>query len=197
MDQTGPIVLTIDGVDELLTGGRPGRPSRPGVTPDGWDDVGAALGKPGVDRLVRMAHQQPKATVLLLRLTDPATSIPDVEEALRRWCHAKTLANRHTVRQVRSLGWRILGLCMIALAVILATAYALREPDLLGTAGPLRLLLSEAVVIAGWVALWRPLEMVLFDPVEPLYENRALRRILAMNWQVQQVRPSPLSADPA
>jgi hypothetical protein len=185
MNNDQPIVLTIASVDELLCGCRPGRPPAPGVAPDGWDDVGAALGKPGTDRLVRMAHQQPASTELVLRISDPATDAAEVRATLRRWCHAKVLANLHTVRQVRRLGWRTLGQCMVALAVILGLAFVLREPDVLGPAGPLRLLLSEAVVIAGWVALWRPLEMVLFDPMEPLYENRALVRILGMNWRTE------------
>jgi hypothetical protein len=46
------------------------------------------------------------------------------------------------------------------------------------TAGPLREILREGLVITGWVAMWRPLEILLYDWWPLIDERRQVRRIL-------------------
>jgi hypothetical protein len=45
-------------------------------------------------------------------------------------------------------------------------------------AGPLREILREGLVITGWVALWRPLEILLYDWWPLIDERRQVQRIL-------------------
>ena len=44
--------------------------------------------------------------------------------------------------------------------------------------GPLREILREGLVITGWVAMWRPLEILLYDWWPLIDERRQIRRIL-------------------
>jgi len=44
--------------------------------------------------------------------------------------------------------------------------------------GPLREVLREGLVITGWVAMWRPLEVLLYDWWPLIDERRQVRRIL-------------------
>ena len=46
------------------------------------------------------------------------------------------------------------------------------------TAGPVREILREGLVITGWVAMWRPLEILLYDWWPLIDERRQIRRIL-------------------
>jgi hypothetical protein len=46
------------------------------------------------------------------------------------------------------------------------------------TAGPLQEILREGLVITGWVAMWRPLEILLYDWWPLVDERRQVRRIL-------------------
>jgi hypothetical protein len=45
-------------------------------------------------------------------------------------------------------------------------------------AGPLQQILREGLVITGWVAMWRPLEVLLYDWWPLIDERRQVRRIL-------------------
>lgn len=46
------------------------------------------------------------------------------------------------------------------------------------TAGTLREILREGLVITGWVAMWRPLEILLYDWWPLVAERRQVRRLL-------------------
>jgi hypothetical protein len=44
-------------------------------------------------------------------------------------------------------------------------------------AGPLRRIVREGLVITGWVTMWRPLEVLLYDWWPLIDERRQARRI--------------------
>jgi hypothetical protein len=72
-------------------------------------------------------------------------------------------------------GQMFLGVGLTVLAVFLTLAQlALSLP-----AGHLREILREGLVITGWVAMWRPLEVLLYDWWPLIDERRQVRRILA------------------
>jgi hypothetical protein len=60
-------------------------------------------------------------------------------------------------------------------------------------ASPLREILREGLVITGWVAMWRPLEVLLYDWWPLVDERRQIRRILdapvSVRYQESQVSP--------
>jgi hypothetical protein len=111
-------------------------------------------------------------------------------DRLRAWCECQLKANERTVCTTRRLGRRGLLFALSALAVALAVSWIIQNEVLFGPAGAMRNLLGEALVIAGWVAMWRPVEMLLFDTIAPVRQNRHLRRLLALPWEVQAAAPS-------
>jgi hypothetical protein len=52
----------------------------------------------------------------------------------------------------------LIGLGFLALAILIAEGVASRMPD-----GPYATLIEESVVIGGWVALWQPINIFLYD----------------------------------
>lgn len=184
----GELVIRIGNEAELFEGPEPVSVSRDWAPTPGWDDLGAALGEPGVTRLLRLAHADRGASRVLIRV-DPGAAAVDPERLLarlRRWLEAREAANAAESRESRRAGLRALWACLALLAAALTVSFVAQNEAWFGGPGPLRTLLSEAVVIAGWVAMWRPLEMLLFDPMKPTLENRLLRRVLAMEWRVEQ-----------
>lgn len=77
----------------------------------------------------------------------------------------------------------LLGLGVLSLFLSLAQL-TLRLPD-----GPLRQVLREGLVIIGWVAMWRPLELLLYDWWPQVHQRRQLRRLHAAEVVVHEGRP--------
>jgi hypothetical protein len=186
------ITIHLESPQELFDSISPGslRPTTPHAA--NWDSVGATLGEPGTVRLLRLLHAHPSATELCISLPPhqpnpqhPADA-PDhlrhteqklAEQKLTAWCHARIQSNRFAARQYRAAGLQLSLLCLILLATALIASAVLTNYSLFGTPTALRTLLSEALVIAGWVAMWRPIELLIFDPLKPLHEARMLSRI--------------------
>jgi hypothetical protein len=72
-------------------------------------------------------------------------------------------------------GEMILGVGLTVLVVFLTLA----ELTLSMPTGHLREILREGLIITGWVAIWRPLEVLLYDWWPLIDERRQVRRILA------------------
>jgi hypothetical protein len=76
---------------------------------------------------------------------------------------------------------------MSLLAVCLFFAWRLSQ----GYQGPFAQLMQESLVIIGWVVIWRPIEIFLYDWI-PLVRRRKLYRRLAASkvTAVSATRPS-------
>jgi hypothetical protein len=138
---------------------------------------------------LRLVYAHPRATRLVISLTiDHGThdrAAADLESRLRLWCRAKLAANRSQIRAMRVVALRTLAACLALLAVAFLAASALQSETIFtGEPGPLRRLVSEAIVIAGWVVMWRPFESLIFDPLEPRRESRMVSRLLALSWRI-------------
>ena len=77
----------------------------------------------------------------------------------------------------------LLGLGVLSLFLTLAQL-TLRLPD-----GALRQVLREGLVIIGWVAMWRPIELLLYDWWPQLHQRRQLRRLQEAEVVVHEGRP--------
>lgn len=187
---TETILLSINETNELFES----RP-QPGRIAAGeartWDDIGAALGEAGAARLLRLALHQPDARRLVVRVGGRHPSTPESRNSqtlalLRDWLDCKLAANTDDIRTTLRFGMRALAVALVALALALGTSVVLQSETLLGPTGPFRSLIAEALVIAGWVVMWRPVEMLLFDSWRPRLENRLIRRINAMPWSLEE-----------
>lgn len=183
------IELTLASPEELFVGPAPGVRSLDRSGTATWDQIGAVLGEPGVDRLLRLVHANPQATVVRVRLDgdglrEQSADLGVVQGRLRTWLDCRLAVNAEQIRTIRRIGLRSTLLCLFLLGGALLLSWALRSERLMGEeAGPLRTLLAEALVIAGWVAMWRPLEMLLCDASRYRHENRLIALALAMRWE--------------
>lgn len=183
------IELTLASPEELFVGPAPGVRSLDRSGAATWDQIGAVLGEAGVDRLLRLVHASPQATVVRFKLDgdglpEQSAELGLVQDRLRTWLSCRRAVNAEQIRTIRRIGLRSTLLCLFLLGGALLVSWALQSERFMGDkAGPLRTLLAEALVIAGWVAMWRPLEMLLFDPLRHRHENRLIARVLAMRWE--------------
>jgi hypothetical protein len=83
----------------------------------------------------------------------------------------KTQSDRQWRRHAR-LGRRV----MLAGALVLASSIALRQLLVLSHV-PGAELVNEGLLILGWVAMWRPIEFVLFDRVDHRDRRALLQRL--------------------
>ena len=101
--------------------------------------------------------------------------LADVEPAVRshfaREASLQNLRRRRLVREVRlslAIGLASLGLCIGAATFV--------PTERLGTAGEI---LRESLIIAGWVVMWHPLEVLLYGLWPVVRERRLLERLAA------------------
>jgi hypothetical protein len=181
MGKPSILKLVLDDPNELFVGPTAG--TRHVDSPRSVDDVGATLGQSGIERLMQMDSMH--ATDLVIRLRRATQPSPDLIAQLRAWCECRVDANERIIRTTRRRGRRAMVFALSALAVALAVAWLVQTEAIFGPPGAMRNLLGEAMVIAGWVAMWRPVEMLLFDNVPPNRDNAHLRRLLALPWHLE------------
>lgn len=111
---------------------------------------------------IRIDREQPPAAL--------AAEVPSaVRSHFSREASLQDLRCRRIVREGR------LSLAIGLLALVLTFGAAALVPvDRLGTAGEI---LRESLVIAGWVVMWRPLEVLLYGIWPVVRERRLLERL--------------------
>lgn len=121
-------------------------------------------------------RKRPLAVVVLISEEPEPRLAPDViVEAVRgHFIYEGEQIERRLREHVRR-GQMILGVGLTVLVVFLTLA----ELTLSLPTGHLREILREGLVITGWVAMWRPLEVLLYDWWPLIDERQQVRRILA------------------
>jgi hypothetical protein len=105
--------------------------------------------------------------------TPAATGVPD---AIRHHFAARAAGETRALRDLFRTGRAALVVGLLILAACLSGAFlaaGLREE------GPLARLLPESLVILGWVALWRPAEIFLYDWIPLVRQRRLYARLAA------------------
>ena len=147
-----------------------------------------------VEYLLAAAQEIPLKQPLAIAVTiaeepEPRLAPDEIVEAVR--CHflyeGEQIERR--LREHVRRGRMILGVGLTVLVVFLALAeFTLSLP-----AGPLREILREGLVITGWVAMWRPLEVLLYDWWPMIDERRQVRRILnapvSIRYETAEIAP--------
>lgn len=80
---------------------------------------------------------------------------------------------RRRREQVRT-GWVALAIAIVAVVVLVGLAGLVARV----IAGALGAGIKEALVISGWVLLWRPVELLIYDGIPWRRQRRVLRRLL-------------------
>ncbi len=100
--------------------------------------------------------------VLVLHLRELAAGEhpqPVAEQGVRHYFAYRARINALEFRRLMREGWQclLIGLLFLAACLTLSEALGGRQPDRLWG------LLRESLVIGGWVAMWRPMEIYLYE----------------------------------
>jgi len=114
------------------------------------------------DYIIDWAAEVPakQALSLVLHLGSPASDVAMVGDAVREYFQRRAVAKRRELSKLFKVGRvsLVIGLAFLAFAIAVGEALAgLMTKESYGW------LLKESLVIGGWVALWRPLEIFLYD----------------------------------
>jgi len=117
------------------------------------------------DYIVGWAEETPKGQPLALRLythgqPSAAGGQALLGEAVREYFKGRAIAKRRELSRLFRVGRISLAIGLGFLAAAISAGEALGS---LFAADSLAYLLRESLVIGGWVALWRPLEIFLYD----------------------------------
>ncbi|HEY4645155.1 MAG TPA: hypothetical protein VIH25_02635 [Steroidobacteraceae bacterium] len=128
-----------------------------------------------VESLREIATQTPAAVVM--HLDKPAGMVDEervVGDAIRSHFVCKSQVSRQKLHLLFGRGWISLGIGLSFLAAMLTAAESV-ESWIGG--GPLVTVLRESLFIGGWVAMWRPLEIFLYDWWPILGQRRVYDRL--------------------
>jgi hypothetical protein len=103
-------------------------------------------------------------------------------QAVREYFAERALATRTQLRRLLRTGWwsLLIGLAFVAAANLIGDAVG----ELVGRYTRYGRFIHDSVVIGAWVALWRPLEILLYDWWPILGEARLFDRLGAMHVEV-------------
>lgn len=114
------------------------------------------------DYIVDWATEAPadRALVLVVHLGTPTADAALAGDAVREYFQGRAAAKRRELSKLFRVGRisLVIGLAFLAVAIIAGEALA----GLLSKEG-YAWLVKESLIIGGWVALWRPLEIFLYD----------------------------------
>lgn len=131
-----------------------------------------------------------KLVLSLEEPTEPALTAPIIEAAIRaHFEHARDQVSRR-LRQQRRFGRVALAVGLGILVLLLTVAELVSE---LST-GSLGRILREGLVITGWVAMWRPLEILLYEWWPLVQRRRQIARILDAE---VEIREGPHPSEPS
>ncbi|SHF90142.1 hypothetical protein SAMN02745157_3029 [Kaistia soli DSM 19436] len=147
---------------------------------------GDSISESGIDQLMDTMKARPRGAPKLQRIVlhlPPEDITPDLtarlKTAITTYCNVQKRLSRQRVRETRIEGQRALRIGFIAWAVCLLLS-TLSE-KLFSTYSMQGRLFGEGFLIAGWVSLWRPAELLLYDWWPFAREVKLYERIKAMD----------------
>ena len=137
------------------------------------------LDEDAVDYLLAAAQEIPRTQPLKIVVTiseepEPHLALDVIVGAVRGHFSYELEQLGRRLREHLRRGQMFLGVGLTVLVVFLTLA----ELTMSLPSGPLREILREGLVITGWVAMWRPLEVLLYDWWPMVDERRHISRIL-------------------
>jgi hypothetical protein len=138
------------------------------------------LDEDAVEYILAAAQEIPRNRPLAFVVTiseepEPRLTPDVIVEAVRGHFNYEGEQVERRLREHVRRGQMFLGVGLTVLVVFLTLAELTSSLP----TGPLRDILREGLVITGWVAMWRPLEVLLYDWWPLIDERRQVRRILA------------------
>jgi hypothetical protein len=122
---------------------------------------------------------------LVVHLCDfPKTGDPQqlIEQAMRNYFTHRVKLNRMEFRQLMKQGRQslVIGLTFLAACLTLSSILSKAMPQALGD------IVSESLTIAGWVAMWRPMEIYLYQWWPLRHNGRIFDKLSKMKVEVRK-----------
>ncbi len=141
--------------------------------------------------IVEWAQDLPKASDIAIVIhlqgaADPGKPHPDLALAITGWFAAKARAESHALRGLFRDGRLAFLIGFAGLSFCLFLSFVLTQRS----EGPFARVVQESLVIIGWVVIWRPAEMFLYDWL-PLLRRKRLYQRLAQARVAIVTAPSP------
>ena len=136
------------------------------------------------ERVIERATRLSRTTPLRLTLAIPPPNVisaSDATNAVRNhFARRREIAEYQLHRTLRT-GWVTLAMATVFLVVVIALGEAVRR-----TVPPnwLSAVAVEGLMIVGWVAMWRPVDLLLYEPRIHRREIALLRRLEEMDVRV-------------
>jgi len=143
-----------------------------------------ALGVSGAEYLLQQLEIKRPTMLTTVQLIFPegcsADISPQAKNALRSYAEARIPQQQTLLRETRRNGWRLTGYAVILLAFFLALS-SLFASELTERLRPLiRKTFEYGFEIIGWVMLWYPIEVLIFQPIAIRSRIKALRRLMEL-----------------
>jgi len=123
-----------------------------------------------------------KADVALVIHVDDSPPVPDLQsaaQAIHAYFEERTLAERRALRHLFRIGRVSLMIAVVVLGFSFAAGELLQATD-----SPLARAIGGTLEIGGWVAMWKPLQIFLYEWWPIRADIRLFRRLTAMNLRV-------------
>lgn len=139
----------------------------------------------GIERLLAQASAMPMANgALIVRMPRPEPGAAErMATGLRRYVDVRVRDVELRRMALRREGLQTLGLALVMILACVVLSVVLDR--VLPGDGLTHSLLSDGVVIVGWVALWRPVDMLVFETWLLRREKRILRRLADLPVRVE------------
>jgi hypothetical protein len=140
---------------------------------------GQPYAEPGLERILNRIRPRPDRSVRATLRLPAKAHMPDLEARMRvglqRYCDQRIGQIANDIASLRQEGLATLWRGLLFLALCMIGSQMLGEPKYLP--GILARFLDEGLIIAGWVALWYPLDALLYQHW-PLKRERRLYQSL-------------------
>jgi hypothetical protein len=121
---------------------------------------------------------------LVIHINQPPTQADaqhQIETAVHHYFAYRANLKRLELHQLLKEGRTSLFIGLLFLATCILTSQLLRRQE-----GTLSIVLREGLIIAGWVALWRPMEIFLYAWWPLLRKSRLYQKLSRMRVEVQK-----------
>jgi hypothetical protein len=145
--------------------------------------------EPGIERILNRIRPQPGWPVRTTLRLPAARQVPDPEARVRagleQYCDVRIEQITHDIASLRQEGLATLWRGVLFLALCMLGSRILGEPKFLPEI--VARFLDEGLIIAGWVALWYPLDALLYQHWPLKRERRLYERLRVMDLKFEFV----------
>lgn len=180
----GLIEMRLRAIDQLFD---PVDPS-----PFGQQDLSQWAAEYIVESVKEMQAPSPRELVIVIDDACDSGRASVIGEAVRGFFARQAMLRRRSLRRLLRRG-----LTTLAIGVMFLVAFFVLSRSIVWMFGdgPIPTLLREGSLIVGWVAMWRPIEIFLYDWWPIVGERRLYDRLSRLDVRIVTVLPTPASAE--